>query len=280
MKLGYRELDPPPALQPWVDCFWQQSFSGSLSEESPQQYCVPLGMVDLIFHVDDNRRFAQVNDCWEQLPTAFVVGIYTDAVSLRSRGDVNLFGCRLKPECLLQLFNIPPAALFNDFTSLDNFFGRGMNELAERISEAPDTVARMALMEAFLLKRLGDVKAGRNYLVEATRMIRASGGNISISELSGNLYVSERQLQRSFKDTLGTNPKTYLRIIRFRNVYQHVQQARRALNWADVTYSFGYADQAHFIRDFRSFSGTVPGNLLRNSNDFYQLSSTGPALQH
>lgn len=236
-------------------------------------------MVDLIFHIDDNRRFALVNGEWAKLPAAFVVGIYRDAVPLRSRGDVNLFGCRLKPECLLQLFRIPPAALFNDFTSLDNFFGRDMNELAERIREATDTATRMALMEAFLSKRLGDIKAGRNYLLEATRMIRASGGNIGIGDLSEHLYVSERQLQRSFKDTLGTGPKTYLRIIRFRNVYQHLQQAGHRLNLADVTYSFGYADQAHFIRDFKSFSGTVPGNLVRNSSDFYQLSS-GCLVRH
>ncbi|WP_315815056.1 helix-turn-helix domain-containing protein [Paraflavitalea speifideaquila] len=81
-------------------------------------------------------------------------------------------------------------------------------------------------------------------------------------------------MQRSFRDTLGASPKTYTRIIRFRNAYRQViQTAHKKISWAHLSLDHGYADQAHFIRDFKAFAGVSPSLIIEREGPFYQLST-------
>jgi AraC-like DNA-binding protein len=61
---------------------------------------------------------------------------------------------------------------------------------------------------------------------------------------------SERQFRRRFQEIVGIGPKVYSRIVRF-------QRALRAIDQCDPIPS-GYYDQAHFIREFKSFAGETP----------------------
>src|SRR5262245_21703697 len=76
----------------------------------------------------------------------------------------------------------------------------------------------------------------------------------SISELADYCQVSVRQLERGFRRVIGTSPKVFARTVRF-------EQAQRRLMFdpdADLTelaYECGYFDQAHFIKDFKAFTG-------------------------
>jgi transcriptional regulator GlxA family with amidase domain len=92
-------------------------------------------------------------------------------------------------------------------------------------------------------------------------LIRQFGGRVSTEELSKKVFVCERQLQRAFRENFGISPKTYSRLVRFNRASTLLKKPGR-LNWADVTYSCGYADQAHFIRDFKAFSGSNPTALI------------------
>ena len=56
-------------------------------------------------------------------------------------------------------------------------------------------------------------------------------------------------------------PKLYARVQRFQAVVGTVQ-ALRDVNWTDIAAACGYFDQAHFIHDFRAFSGFTPAQYL------------------
>ncbi len=272
MNVRYQEYPPSAVLQPFVDCFWYKSFEADSPEESALQSCLPLGTAEIIFLAKGNYCHVRTDNQWELLPNAYVVGIYKDTVLWKATGNVLKFGIRLKPESFLQLFKIPAASLFNTFTDLDVFFGREINRLADQIFEQSDVETLIHIAETFLRNQLRHMKAERNYALEASQLIRQSKGSITIESLSENVYISKRQLERSFKDYFGTSPKTYLRIIRFRNAYQYVQQEETTPRWIDVTHHFGYADQAHFIRDFKEFTGDVPTSILQKGQHYYQLS--------
>ena len=105
----------------------------------------------------------------------------------------------------------------------------------------------------------------RNYLAEAASLIRNAKGNITIEEVSNTVSVGMRQLQRSFKDSMGTTPKGYLRIIRFRNALASLNNPHEL---ADLAYDMGYADQAHFIREFKEFAGEAPRCVIKNAESY------------
>lgn len=258
MTTSYHEFKPSASLQPFVECYWLHHFEASGNQESPVQRCLPFGALELILHLDDNPAHVLFGNTWQKLPQAFFVGLYRDTVQWKAVGSGRKFGIRLKPESLRQLFDLPVASLFNDFTELENVLGKNINRLVEQVYGLADVQAVIAVVETFLLAQLRNLDAGQNYLIEATRLIRQSKGSLSIEALSEHLFVSKRQLERSFKDNYGTTPKMYQRIVRFRNAYEYFYKTSTAPNWLDISYTFGYSDQAHFIRDFKEFAHDVP----------------------
>lgn len=267
MNTTYQEFKPSLALQPFVECYWLHHFEASGYKESPVYRCLPFGTLELILHLDDNPAHVLIDNTWQKLPQGFFVGLYRDTVHWKAVGEGRKFGIQLKPESLLQLFNIPVASLFNNFTDLESFFGKEHNWLIDRVYGLTDIQDVIKIVETFLLAQLQNLNAERNYLIEATRLIRQARGNVSIEALSARLSISKRQLERRFKDNYGTSPKMYQRIIRFRNAYESLQHAKAAPNWLDVSYNLGYSDQAHFIRDFKEFSNEVPSLIYQ---EFHQ----------
>lgn len=65
-----------------------------------------------------------------------------------------------------------------------------------------------------------------------------------------------------FKVFTGFNPKLYSRIIRFESVIKNHSNAR---NLTDLSYLNNYYDQAHFIHDFKSFTGFSPKSFWKLS---------------
>lgn len=268
MNFQYCEVQPSAALQPYVECYWHYAFDGNTSQQSPVHRCLPFGMTELIFV--NGRCEAYTGGEWRTLPSALIVGVYKDSVTWKCEGPTTKFGVRLKPESLWSLFNVPASELFNNFLDQNLVFGSYIRELTEQMEEAKSLQQYIRIVESFLLKLQSQRNQLRNYVSLASDIIRKADGSISIASLSDQLNISRRQLERSFRDTFGTSPKTYTRIIRFRNTYSFLLKKRAASIWTDAAYNFGYADQAHFIKEFKTFAGVLPTGMIHNSVEFFQ----------
>jgi AraC-like DNA-binding protein len=66
-----------------------------------------------------------------------------------------------------------------------------------------------------------------------------------------------RQLERQFDETTGVSPKVLGRAIRFESLRERLMFDPNA-NLTDLAYEFGYADQAHFIKDFKALTDKTP----------------------
>jgi AraC-like DNA-binding protein len=70
-----------------------------------------------------------------------------------------------------------------------------------------------------------------------------------------------------FKQHVGITPKAFMKIMRFQKAVMEIERCR-SVNWAGVAYESGYYDQAHFIHDFRQFSGFTPAQYAEMKKDF------------
>ena len=79
-------------------------------------------------------------------------------------------------------------------------------------------------------------------------------GSASVAEAVG---LSPKRFIERFRTEVGLTPKQYCRVRRFQQALTAAHAASE-VDWAAVAVSAGYYDQAHFIHDFRRFSGLTP----------------------
>jgi AraC-like DNA-binding protein len=154
----------------------------------------------------------------------------------------------------------PVHELFNQSVSLDNLFDRGkLRETEERLGLATTDRERIMIVEHFLRSQLKSIAHDR-LVTEAVRLIYQSKGMLKIKELSKQLFISQSPLEKRFKAVVGTTPKKFASIIRFNAVLTQLDGAK---SLTDICYEHGFFDQAHFIKDFRQYTGDTPEGFKR-----------------
>jgi AraC-like DNA-binding protein len=91
----------------------------------------------------------------------------------------------------------------------------------------------------------------------ALHRFHATPGGNTISAVTDAIGLSPRRFVQVFREQVGLNPKLYCRVRRFRQVLGAIG-AGGPVEWAEIALDSGYFDQAHFIHDFRAFSGINP----------------------
>jgi AraC-like DNA-binding protein len=87
----------------------------------------------------------------------------------------------------------------------------------------------------------------------------------TVAGVTDQIGLSPKRFIQVFRDQTGFTPKVFCRIRRFQQALDHMEgctEGRGSVEWADVALDCGYFDQAHFIHDFRAFSGINPTSYL------------------
>jgi len=90
-------------------------------------------------------------------------------------------------------------------------------------------------------------------------------GLAAVKELAEVSHISERQLNRRFKDGLGMSPKEYLAMTRFMHALSNIKKHPQ-LSLTELAFESAYFDQSHFIHSCRLYSGLSPGELRSRKN--------------
>lgn len=127
---------------------------------------------------------------------------------------------------------------------------------AEDLLKASGFEERTELGSRFLLAHRAEPDARVRLLQAAVEAIEEADGNLRIDDLARRLRVSPGTLRRHFA-VLGMSPKRFASVLRFRRAHEYLSTTPGA-TWPAAVRRFGYADQAHFVRDYRRFSGAPP----------------------
>lgn len=188
--------------------------------------------------------------------------IRTGVAIIRPNGPLGVLIIRLKPEAATRLMGERMQDFLNEKIALGDLFKAGeLSLLEEALMEAPDSTARFACMERFLLRNLREARPLPTESRAAQHLRRNPA--LSVRRLAGQLEISERHLSRTFRAMYGTGPKEFARFARLEKV---VAMRHSGLAWADIAYACGFADQAHMIHDFEAIFGEPPQKFFRTSH--------------
>jgi AraC-like DNA-binding protein len=195
------------------------------------------------------------------MPKSFVAGQFCQSYYLEPTGVTGVIGIKFKPNGLFDLFQIPMTLFTNKIIDFATIAGEEAHIITEQIIANPPNNRRIEIIEEYLMKKLMNRKSQLDYMQRTVSMIMESIGNITVKELASKLNISDRQIERKFKEQIGISPKMFSRLTRINYVFK-LLRTNPELNWQDVIFLCGYYDQAHFIRDFKEISGESPNVFL------------------
>jgi AraC-like DNA-binding protein len=160
-------------------------------------------------------------------------------------------------------FSKPPAhELFNLSLSLYELFDKEqLTETEERLAAAQTDADRIKLVECFLETQLKDLKQDKQ-IIEAVRLIYQHNGHLRMRELSQQLCLSQSPFEKRFRKLVGTSPRKFASIVRFNRVLESLKEPKSLI---EICYENKFFDQAHFIKDFKQFTGETPETFRRRS---------------
>lgn len=114
------------------------------------------------------------------------------------------------------------------------------------------------LLDAFLVARLPERDVIAEDVADLVALVAATPAVRRIGDLVRASGRSERTLHRLFVRYVGVSPAWVIRRYRLHAAAERLTACPPA-DVRDVAWELGYADQAHFIRDFRTTIGATPG---------------------
>jgi AraC-like DNA-binding protein len=127
-------------------------------------------------------------------------------------------------------------------------------ELEGRLAEARTNAQRSDLVQSLLLKSLVR-KPPSAFLKAAVEALQRGQGSLRVAALAQTLGVGQKRLERAFLAHVGLAPKGFASLLRF---HQAVHLKASGMRSIEVAGELGYFDQAHFIQEFKSFTGRSP----------------------
>ena len=260
--MNYQTFEPSKDLTTLIKCYWTLE---SPKEASPHsQTIVPDGCMEMIFHHGDLFRQYLKNGNSIIQPRCFVIGQLTQPLEIEPTGETGIFSVRFHPEGFLPFATIPIKEMENLAIPLEKLFEKNGQEIEQKILNANSTSERIKLVETFLFNQLTDIKTIDRVVKSTVGTILSANGQISIDELSQQINISRRQLERKFSSAIGLSPKQLSKTIRLQATLKMLLN-KKFTNLTDLAYENEYYDQAHFIKDFKEMTGFTPKEFYRSN---------------
>lgn len=271
--MQYNEVLPHPILTHHVECFWELTI---FPEEANHQYEVmaPDCSFDVIFSTYPillefaNRQFnTRMN-----AGGAFI-GQKTCSVKFSVKQPQTIFGIRFKPFAFARLFPISPEKLTNRTLQLEQLFRLRKEErgIISQILSPIEFDKKSSLCEQLVLQLLKEdlyidqvFRAQLNYIMDRK-------GLLEIKELFSEFGVSKVTLRKHFLEKMGLSPKVVSRIWRL-NHFLELEKEATQLSLTQLALDSGYYDQAHFIREFKTFFYDSPRRFFKQESQLLRIS--------
>lgn len=228
-----------------VQAIWSASVSGQDSIRKPLYSDAGSG---IIFTLGGDVRFGE-----EVLPEGVILlPVSTRAETIVLAPGAQLAGIRFHPAAgfgVLGRHYDKPTLL-----SFEHDQKYRLHQLYAKLRMQQGNERRVDALQQWVSSTLDTIGVIPDSLQKALACIEQDAGPGQLSERND---LSQRQIERLFQLWLRMPPKRYQRIQRIRKAIGFLRMQRSA-NLVDVAQRFGFCDQAHMTREFRSIARVTP----------------------
>ena len=245
---------PSETLKPFIKCYWTCRHPADVLE-----VMYPSGSIELCIDISDGNTVRHRGNRAMRVPRLELLGHLTIPTRAAiAKGNI----------CLITRFNPYAASLFfpnaasdfiNESVDLCDIFSKETTDLYDRLMEQPSLPQKIVVLEEFLVRRLiANKKSYHNLkLIECLCNQVYSGDNFfSLQNLSVQYGFSERYIQKLFSSWVGLTPQKFFAVQRFNKSLELIRSSSEPLT--SIAFECGYYDQAHFIKEFKSYTGLTP----------------------
>jgi AraC-like DNA-binding protein len=260
--MNYQMYAPSSGLQSFVKCFWTLEDEASATPQ--RQRVVPDGCMEMIFHYGDLYKQCFEDGSFIIQPRSFIFGQITSYIEIEPTGTSGIISARFTPDGLSPFLDIMVSDLQDKAVSLVDLFGDKGKLLEEKVIAAASNSERIQMIEEFLLSLLANPKTIDTLTKACVDVIVHSQGQMGMVQLADTMNVHRRNIERKFISAIGLSPKQLSRVVRLQATLKMLQQ-QNFTSLTSLAYENGYYDQAHFIKDFKEFTGMSPKSFYADN---------------
>ena len=245
-KFGGARFHPPEPLAPFVEHFWTTHWD-LRGQPVYHQDVLPHPSVNLVLEPGRSE----------------VVGVMTGKFTRLLEGLGRVFSAMFWPGGFSAFYDGEQADLTDRRIPLGEFFDIDVRALEAQVFEvAQDDAARLDALAAVLLSRGPVMDPAAQQARDIVRMIVEDPDILRVDHVAERVGLGVRTLQRLFSRHVGASPKWVIRRKRLHEAAERLADPEPP-DLTSLAAELGYADQAHFVRDFRDLVGVTPASYTK-----------------
>ena len=180
-------------------------------------------------------------------------------------GRDRAFGASFRPGGFYPVAQLPISQFTDRRALLDEVFGADGLMLEEAMLATHDQAAQIARFESFVRDRRPVMDEAASLVGRVVDRIANDRTLVKVEGVARAAGLSRRQLERLFGRYVGVSPKWVIQRYRLFEAAEALV-SRPEVDAAALAAELGYADQAHFIKDFKSMVGSSPAAYARRAS--------------
>ena len=192
---------------------------------------------------------------------ATIAGVQRSRFVRRLVGRGQVIGVKFRPGAFQPLLGRAMATLTDRTVAASTLFGRAIAGVA-RAAEAAAIDEALVAIETAVRDQLRPLSPELIAIRDLVERLAVDRRLVRVEDTAACAGLDLRTLQRRFRHAVGVTPKWVLQRYRLHEAAERLRGPRPP-NLAALAAELGYADQSHFVRDFKATIGRPPGTYAR-----------------
>ena len=238
---------------------------------------LPNGDVEILIDFHEGPQYIYDNNSLEKIQACrhvWMSGIRTEPITIPSGANAAMMVVVFKKGMAAPFFPFPMNEIRDSVVDADLVWGSDFAEIRERMLETNNIDARFRMMENFLVSKFVSKMEVNPCVAFAVAEMNERPDAVSIARMNQQIGYSQKHFTDIFRKSVGVNPKSYLKIMRFQKAVRTIGNSRE-VDWGLVAEDCGFYDQAHFINDFKHFAGFTPEQYAKINTNYQNYIPVG-----